>query len=124
MTYIPCYDSADVGRLIRFWVQGSLDGICSQGAAIVGVKDCDRMAYGVRSTPLLERYTSQDIRRVIEGLAVEPEPYPTYSAILMFKHVRRSPLQDLARALRHNDCSSAQSLLIAAQDEFMRRLLA
>lgn len=124
MTYIPCYDSADVGKLLQYWVQGSLDGICSQGAAIVGMKDCDRMAYGVRSTPLLARYTAADIRSVIEQLAREAEPYPTYGALLMLKHVKRSPLQDLARALRHQDCSSAQSLLIAAQDEFMRRLLA
>ncbi len=121
--FTPCYAASELERLFKLWVSGSLDGIASRNNVSLGVLDCDRASYGFRSQSLAERYTSKDLKVTIEQMAQESEPAPTYAVLLMLKYARDYALQDIARSFNFSDCSYAQSFLIEAQDEFMRRLL-
>ncbi|MBD2019296.1 hypothetical protein H6F43_03750 [Leptolyngbya sp. FACHB-36] len=122
--FIPLYSVEDLTFLLRTWADSSLDGIHSKGHAALGVVGCDRVSHGFRAQSLAERYTVADLHKTIEEMAQDAEPGPTYLTLLLLKHIRQSPLQDLARAFDYPNNSVAQSELVAAQDEFMRRLLA
>jgi len=122
-TFTPLYYTEDLSRLLNLWSCGSLDGIHSKHAVVVGVSGFDRPAKGLRPETLLERFSSCDISQVFRAMALDSEPSPTYGAIAYAKLVRGVPLEDIARALGLVDCSLAQNILILAEDDFMRRLL-
>lgn len=122
-TFTPFYAASDLNRLFHLWMNGSLDGIHSKGHTVLGVRDCDRVSHGFRSLSLAARFTGAELKKVLESMAKEPE-HGAKAMLLLMKHVKAYPIQDIARGLGYSNCSQAQSALVEAQDEFIRRLLA
>jgi hypothetical protein len=120
--FTPFYSGKELEKLLRHWVMGSLDGIASRGHALLGVVGCDANSRGMRSQNLLERFSSAEVSATFEAMARAAEPLPTYASLLVFKHLKQVPIQDLARGLGYRDSSSAQSALLEAQDTFVDHL--
>ena len=123
-SFIPLYDSASLSALLRNWLNKSLDGIHSRGNVAVGVVDCDRGSHGFQAIGLLQRFTSEEVEHVLYFMAREAEPMPTWVTLLLISVLEERPIQDIARALRYDDCTQCQRQVELAKDEFMRRLLA
>lgn len=120
-TFTPLCNHADLRQIIKFWLDRSLDGIHSKNGVLVGVENCDRPGWGLRSMPLLERYLSEDVEVVLAEMGRGAEPAPTYAALLLLES--RYPVEDLSRAMSHQSCSVTQSFLCSAYDAFARLLL-
>lgn len=122
-TFTPFYAPSEIDVLFRLLRSNRLDKILSRGSSVVGLRDCEMRSQGVVASPLASRFTSKELLGVVRGLASEAEPLPTYAVVLMLAHVERLPIEAIARAFGCECASTAQSLLINAQDELMRRLL-
>jgi hypothetical protein len=123
-SFIPLYDSTSLSALLRNWLNKSLDGIHSRGNVAVGVKGCDRGSHGFQAIGLLQRFTSEEVEHVLGFMGSEAEPMPTWAALVVMAVIEERPIQDIARALRYDDCTQCQRQVELAKDEFMRRLLA
>ena len=122
--YTPLYDSKEIRSLLKFWLEGSLDGIAPRNKVSAGVVDCDRPSLpglGYRSLPLLERYTCEEVNQVFADMGRDLEPAPTHAVLILLE--QRYTLDSLARAMGLRDAHEAQGVLCDAYDDFARRLL-
>lgn len=123
-TFAPLYDVREMEKLFQFWFTGSLDGITSKGHTMIGVRNCEHTGRdGLRAQSLLTRYTSADVRAVLQDMIQAGADLLDYVVLLVFRCVGFRTVQDMARAMGRS-CYQMQDLLQLAQDEFMRRLLA
>lgn len=123
MAFTPVYDAEEVQKLFLRWLDGSLDSIHSGGLPIVGVKDCDRRAWGLRAERLAERFSSCEIQKLIQTLMNKPDPYPQYVLMLYSVWGRGIPVSEIAGAMDLPDDTHAQSMLVNAIDTFVSELL-
>lgn|GEM_PF-5239114 len=104
--------------LFRFWMDGSLDSIHSQGCALPGVRGLDRVASGFRPQTLLQQFTVAEVSAALLAIA---QIDSRSAALLVIKHGYQVPIEDCARALACS-ASSAQGLLLMAQALLTREL--
>jgi hypothetical protein len=119
-TRIPVYSRDEVKRLLRYTLDGSLDGMHSGAKVVPGVIGCDVDSFGLRSQSLLNRFTVSDVIVAIREMTNTVRGLDL--ALFMLLEFNYSA-DTLAGAFRMPDCSSAQRWLSEAYDLFMRILL-
>ena len=114
------YDAKQLSFLLRQWASGNLDNILDNGHAIAGVNKGVVVTHrGLAAQRPAERFTAEDVDRVIQQMLVDNRPY---AVLLICVYLLGWTVDRCARAMDFPSSSIAMSHLIQAQDLFAQTL--
>lgn len=116
------YNAKQLGSLLRQWASGNLDNITDDGHAIAGVDGCVVTHRGLVPQNLIERFTAEDVERVL-ALMLGAQSSKPYGLALVCHHYLGWTAERLGRVLGHRDVSTTHSLLMLAENVFAGLLL-
>ena len=114
-------DSSKLSSLLSQWAAGNLDFIEVGQSVVAGVDGCVVGGGGLRAQTLLERFTSEDINRVLCELS--GAGHQGFVVALVCVYLLGWTVDRLGRAMQHPDSSHTYTYLMHAQDTFAGWLL-
>lgn len=112
------YSPQTITTIFRQWANGNLDNLGADAQVSAGLKNCVvRASGGVRAQSLVERTTSDDVVQALASISRR------FSVALIARYLLGWELERLARAAESQDVTASSSLLLLAEDAFVRALL-